>query len=64
MELLTWKSEGWVGGSGGSGGHEIALKEQSSPLGTFEEPCLVGHAHLAGPGSERGDLRGFTGQGK
>lgn len=38
MELLVWKSEGEGGGDGrsgcsGGGGHEIALKDQSSPVG-------------------------------
>lgn len=41
MELLVWKSEGEGGGDGRSGcsgvgggaGHEIALKDQSSPVG-------------------------------
>lgn len=39
MELLVWKSEGE--GYGGVGGvHEIALKDQSSPVGILEVPCL------------------------
>lgn len=44
MELLVWKSDGEGGGDGGSGvegaGHEIALKDQSSPVGILEVPCL------------------------
>lgn len=50
MELLVWKSEGDGGsdgcsdGGGGGGrgvGHEIALKDPSSPMGILEVPCLI-----------------------